>query len=143
MSNLGAIQRIYEAFGRGDVPAILEQLAEDVEWEYGLTSTDVPWLQPRHGRAEVAAFFEAIGALEFRRLVPHTFLESGDVVVVLVDVEATVRATGRRLLEEDEVHIWRVRDGKVVRFRHRVDTHQHQLAYEGKEAEYPLSEHHA
>jgi len=27
------VQRIYEAFGAGDVPAILELLADDVEWE--------------------------------------------------------------------------------------------------------------
>jgi ketosteroid isomerase-like protein len=48
------VQNIYAAFGRGDIPAILERLAPDVEWEYGVESTNVPWLQPRCGRAEVA-----------------------------------------------------------------------------------------
>ncbi len=33
MSNLATIQGIYEAFGKGDVPAILEVLDERVEWE--------------------------------------------------------------------------------------------------------------
>ena len=33
ISNLATIQGIYETFGKGDVPAILEVLDERVEWE--------------------------------------------------------------------------------------------------------------
>lgn len=43
VSHIGIVQGIYQAFGRGDVPAILAQLAPNVEWEYGINSTDVPW----------------------------------------------------------------------------------------------------
>ncbi len=132
MSHTETVQAIYQAFGRGDVAAILEHLAEDVEWEYGVNSTDVPWLQPRRGRAGVVGFFEALGALDFQRFQPTALLEQGNVVVALLDLEATVRGTGRRVLEEDEVHIWRFdRAGKVRRFRHRADTHQHWTAYTG------------
>jgi hypothetical protein len=43
-----------------------------------------------------------------------------------------VRATGRRIVEEDEVHLWHFNaEGHVQRFRHRADTHQHQTAYAG------------
>jgi hypothetical protein len=56
----------------------------------------------------------------------------GSVVVTLVDLEVTVRETGRRITEEDEVHIWHFNSsGQIVRFRHRVDTHQHWAAYKG------------
>jgi ketosteroid isomerase-like protein len=42
------------------------------------------------------------------------------------DVELTVKATGRRIVEEDEVHIWRFdAQGRIRRFAHKVDTHQH------------------
>jgi ketosteroid isomerase-like protein len=123
---------MYQAFGRGDIPAILERLAENVEWEYGVNSTDVPWLQPRRGRSQVAGFFEALGAIEFHKFEPKALLESGSTVVALVDLDATVRNTARRVVEEDEVHIWHFDDrGKVSRFRHRVDTHQHWAAYKG------------
>lgn len=132
MANVDVVGKIYEAFGRGDVPAILEHLADDVEWEYGLNSTDVPWLQPLRGRDEVPRFFEALSAMEFHRFEPKTFLEADNIVVVLVDLEATVRETGQRISEEDEVHIWRFEDDKAVRFRHRADTHQHQVAYQGQ-----------
>src|SRR5262245_21721900 len=125
---------MYEAFGRGDVPAILACLADDVEWEYGANSTDVPWLQPRRGRAAVGGFFESLAAIEIHKFVPKAIMDvlivDKPVVVSLVDLEATVRATGRRWLEEDEVHIWHFdANGKVRRFRHRVDTHQTWLAF--------------
>jgi ketosteroid isomerase-like protein len=132
VSNLATVQGIYAAFGRRDVPAILEFLAEDVVWEYGLNSTDVPWLQPRRGRAEVVKFFEALGAIDFARLEASAFFEAGSTVVVLLQLEATVKATGRQVVEEDEVHIWHFdAAGRVSRFRHRVDTLLHQLAYHG------------
>ena len=107
MGNADTVKAIYEAFGRGDVPAILARLADGVEWEYGDRSTDVPWLEPRRGRADVARFFDALGELEIDRFEPKAFLGSGDVVVVLVDLDARVRRTGRRIREEDEVHVWR------------------------------------
>jgi ketosteroid isomerase-like protein len=126
VNNVETVQKIYEAFGRGDIAAILGHLTPDVEWEYGLVSTDVPWLQPQHGAGEVPRFFEALRALDFQRFEPKAFLESGDLVVVLVDFEATVASTRQRIVEEDEVHIWYFNAaGKVRRFRHRADTHQH------------------
>jgi ketosteroid isomerase-like protein len=132
MANTETVQQIYTAFGRGDIRAILERLADDVEWEYGVNATEVPWLQPRHGRAAVAGFFQSLAALEFHRFEPKTFLESGSVVVVLIDLEATVKATGQRIVEEDEAHIWHFdARGQVCRFRHRVDTHQHRAAWRG------------
>ena len=133
MANLATVQQIYEAFGKGDVPTILSHLAEDVVWEYGVNSTDVPWLQPRRGRAQVTAFFEALADFEIRSFVPKSFFEAGDEVVVLVDLDATVRSTGRPVVEEDEVHIWRFDSrGQVRQFRHRADTHQQWKAFKGQ-----------
>jgi hypothetical protein len=132
MPNADVVRGIYDAFGRGDVAAILAQLADDVEWEYGVNSTTVPWLQPRRGRDAVPGFFETLfSAIEIHRFEPKEFLEGGGLVVVIIDFEFTVRATGRRVVEEDEAHLWRFAGGKVVRFRHRADTHQQQLAFEG------------
>ena len=47
MSNVATVQKIYEAFGKGDVPAILAVLADDVEWESwednSSVKAGVPW----------------------------------------------------------------------------------------------------
>ena len=128
MSNLETVQGVYEAFGRGDVPAILSRLAESVEWDSGSTSR-VPWLQERRGREGATAFFSSVAGLEFRKFAPKTFLEGPGVVVVLLDVEFSVKATGKSVAEEDQVHIWNFNErGEISRFRHRVDTEKHALA---------------
>ena len=133
MSNLETIQQIYMAFGSGNIPAILDFMADDVDWEYGSTS-DVPWLQQRHGKEGVGAFFEALGSgFAITKFIPHTVLSKGDVVVVLVDIEATAKNTGIKVKEDDETHIWRFNSrGKVVKFAHKVDTHAHWLAFHGE-----------
>ncbi|HEX2136163.1 MAG TPA: nuclear transport factor 2 family protein [Microvirga sp.] len=124
MSNIDVVRSAYESFKRGDIPAILDLLAEDVEWQYGPISTDVPWLQHHRGRDEVRRFFEALTGLDFHQLDTKTFLGSGDLVVALLDVRATVKATGREIVERDLPHIFYFRDGKVVRYRQGADTHQ-------------------
>lgn len=127
------VQAIYAAFGRGDVPAILEVLADDVDWEYAGASTEVPWLQRRKGRAAVAGFFEAVGAnLDFKLFTVNDVLEGSNVVVGLITFEATVKGTGATLREIDEVHVWRFDErGRVARFRHAADSHAHLRAWKG------------
>jgi ketosteroid isomerase-like protein len=125
------VQAIYAAFGRGDGGAVLEHIADDCEWEYAPVVHDVPWLQKQRGRAGVGAFLQSVGTeLEFATFAPKTFLEAPGLVVVLVDVEATVRRTGRAIHEIDEVHLWHFdRAGRVARFRHAADTFQHARAW--------------
>jgi ketosteroid isomerase-like protein len=129
LSNVQTVQEIYAAFGRGDVPAILSMLADAVEWDSD-SAGDVPFAVPRRGRDAVGGFFEALGAAEFTKFEPTAMLESGNTVVALLDVDFTVKATGKQVKQLDEVHIWRFGpDGKVVSFRHRVDTHAQYLAF--------------
>lgn len=129
MTHLETVKEIYALFGEGRIEAILSKLSENVEWEYSNSSTSVPWLQPRKGRDNVVGFFQSLAAIDMKRFVPHTFLDGGQVVVVLLDVEFTVRATGAQVVETDEIHVWRFdAQGLVSRFKHGVDTHRHQLA---------------
>jgi len=130
MSNLNTLMAIYDAFGRGDLPAILDRLSDAIDWEYGEPTTTVPWLQRRQGKegaqAGLIATFTNMELISFK---PKSFIEGEGVIVVLFDTEFNVKGTGKRVVEEDAVHIWRFDEqGKVARFRHRVDTHQQQLA---------------
>ena len=132
--NLQIVQDIYGAFGRGDIPAILEKLADNVDWEYAyrVAPNPVPWLQPQHGTDGVAPFFMSVQEnLEIHRFAVNTLAEGPGVIVALFDIEATIKRTGKRIVEEDEAHIWHFDGaGKVVRFRHCADTYQQVMAYE-------------
>ncbi len=61
MSNLATAQMIYEAFGRGDVPAILDVCSDDVAWENWednrAQKSGIPIMQARSGKPGVAEFF--------------------------------------------------------------------------------------
>jgi len=130
--NLATVTDIYEAFGRGDVPAILERLREDVEWERGASPSGVPWLEPGRGHEHVGAFFAVLAdQLEFQSFAPTGFAVGEDVVVAFIALEATVKATGRTVIETTEAHVWWFDEaGRVTGFRHYVDFPQHLAALE-------------
>ena len=115
------VKEIYEAFGRGDLPAILERVAEDVVW-HDPGPAAVPHAGTYHGREGVTQFFTRVGeTLEFEDFQPNDFLAGGDRVVVLGHIRARVRATGRSY-EMDWAMAWTLRDGKVAHFQVYEDT---------------------
>lgn len=59
-SNIDVVQRTYEAVGRGDIPAVLDLLTNDVEWTLQGPSS-IPFAGTRHGRDGVAEFFALVG----------------------------------------------------------------------------------
>jgi ketosteroid isomerase-like protein len=116
---------MYAAFGRGDVPAILEHLAEDVAWEPWSDNhaqvAGVPWLQPFHRRADVVRFFEEIGRWQIHSFAVLDIMAGERQVASEVTIDATL-PSGRRYRDE-EMHLWTFGpDGKVIRFRHYADT---------------------
>src|SRR5262245_35608436 len=65
MDNLATVKTIYEAFGKGDIPTILEWLADDVHWDEWNDNfaqrAGVPWLQARSGKSGALEFFQFVG----------------------------------------------------------------------------------
>jgi ketosteroid isomerase-like protein len=128
--NLATISAIYEAFGKGDIPTILDHLADDVRWEEWADNSaqkaGVPWLQARHGKAGALEFFQVMGShvqvTEFRVL---SLMAGGNQVAAEFVIACDVRGTGRRYRDE-EIHLWTLNeDGKVTRLRHYTDTAKH------------------
>jgi uncharacterized protein len=109
--NLDTVRGAYEAFGRGDVPAVLAILADDVDWA---VPPPLPQAGEAHGRDEVGAFFQRLGALwEDLSLELDDFVASGDRVCVIGRGSGKVdgRQTGYGF-----VHAWTLANGKAVRF---------------------------
>ena len=59
--NIDIIRGAYAAFGRGDLDAILDALADDIDWAADTSSDGAPWYGIRMGRDAVGEFFEDIG----------------------------------------------------------------------------------
>lgn len=124
------VRDIYAAFGRGDIPFILERLSPDVDWDYGYPERGVPYLTPRKGRDGAATFFASLSGLEFRKFEVTHVMGDGPLVVALAQTHLIVKATGREIVEDCEVHLWHFdAAGRISRFRHVVDTLQHVEAH--------------
>jgi ketosteroid isomerase-like protein len=135
-ANLVTIQEIYAAFGRGDVPAILDLIADDCRWEAwadnSAQSAGVPHLQPRIGRSGVGEFFAAVAELEIHDFAVLDYIAGRDQVAAEILIEASTPAGGR--FRDEELHLWTLgTDGRVVRLRHYVDTAKHIAAAGGND----------
>jgi ketosteroid isomerase-like protein len=116
------VQELYAAFGRADMPAILDLLDEAVDCYFVGRPQDFPFAGQRQGHAQMVDFFATIAAtcdvLEFG---PHEVMALGDHVLVLGHEQVRIKATGR-IFATDWAHLFTVRAGKVVRLREFYDT---------------------
>jgi ketosteroid isomerase-like protein len=110
-TNLDLIRGAYEAFSRGDVPAVLGILSDDVRWTVPLP---LPQAVEARGHEEVGRFFERlVGTWEGLDLELEDFVASGDHVCVI--------GRGRGRVDGQQasyrfVHCWTIDGDRAVRF---------------------------
>lgn len=131
MSNTDTVKAMYEAFGRGDVPAILDKLDDNVEWDTDYTDPAAPWLAPRRGKANIPAFFGAVATMGITKFDPHTIIGEGNKVIAVIDIEGDYK--GNHYAIPNEGHFWVFNDaGKVTKYQHLTDTALHWRVANGR-----------
>jgi ketosteroid isomerase-like protein len=113
----------YEAFSKGDMETIAKLLAPDIRW-YISGRNQVSGTY--NGQEETFAFFGRLMELTDGTFTVaiHDLLASDDHVVVLAKENASRNG---KSLENDDVHIWHIADGKAVEYwgiskdQHEVD----------------------
>jgi ketosteroid isomerase-like protein len=122
--NIKTITQVYEAFGRGDVTAILAAVCDDVDWAAEAASADAPWYGVRHGPEAVAEFFAEFGStMEVEEFTPVSIAAHDDDVLTVVRFRARSRGPGKTVAM-DLHHFFRFRDGKIAYYRGTEDTAQ-------------------
>lgn len=119
--DVGIVREVYEAFGRGDVPAVFGLFHPEAEV---YQSGRLPWGGHYRGHEELGVFLTRLtGAIE-SEVEPERFIDDGEGHVVQIGhTTGTVRETGARF-RVPETHVWTVEDGAVVRFESYVDASQ-------------------
>jgi uncharacterized protein len=117
---VSAVKAGYDAFGRGDVPAVLGAMTEDIEWH---EAEGLPYGGVYHGPQAIAenVFGPLTTDVPDFALTPEEYIASGDTVVAVVRYTGTGKSTGKEL-DLHAVHVWDVRDGKLARHRQFTDT---------------------
>lgn len=129
--NVRTVQSLYAAFGRGDVPAVLEAMDPEILW-CNPGPSDFAYFGTHRGRGAVAQnIFAFLGEnLQISMLEPRDMLASGDKVVVLLHMEATARKTGRKIVQ-DVAHVWTFKHGRCAQFHDLQDNSQVAAALRG------------
>jgi ketosteroid isomerase-like protein len=113
---LDIIRQAYEAFGRRDIPALLQLVADEVDWK-SVCPANWPHAGLRRNPSEVAAFFSDLDRFEEMTMFePREFIEAGENVTVLGYLESSARDT-KQQYHSDWVHVSTVRNGKITRWR--------------------------
>lgn len=127
------VTAIYEAFGRGDVPAILDLLADDVVFDddtrpSAAQQAGYPLFAPHRGKDGAARFFAELAGYRFSEFDVTDLLAGDQCVAARILVEVT--APSGVVIRDDAMHLWRFDDsGLVTGMRHYADTAQHLAAW--------------
>jgi len=135
MSNLETLQIFYEAVAKEDMAGILGPLSDQIAWDVwdppSPAQEKIPYMAPRHGKAEVPGFFEALQVSDWHRFEPAGFIDGGDQIAVRILIDATAKMTGTRY-QDEQIHHWTFgADGKITAFRHFSDTDKTAKALNG------------
>lgn len=120
--NVAVVKGIYDAFGRGDVPAVLGAMTPDIVWN---EAENFPYADrnPYVGPQAVleGVFGRVLADWDGFQVVPDEILDAGDTVVMLGRYRGTHKVTGKAK-NPQIVHVWRIRNGKAAQFQQYADT---------------------
>jgi uncharacterized protein len=116
--NADFVRSAYEAFERGDVPAVIGMVGERVDWD---VTTVLPHGGSFRGPQGAGEFFEGLGEkwADFTVEVEEV-IDGGDNVAVIGRAAGLLRGPDRAA-GYTFVHVHTVADGKIVRFREWAD----------------------
>ena len=111
--NVEIMRRQYEAVNRKDLTSMLERFDPEAEW---WDRADDPDATVHRGRDAITKQWAEVEDLAEGRIEPKEFIDAGDWVVVPVRLIGRGRTSGAPF-HEQEVHVFRLRDGKITEFR--------------------------
>jgi uncharacterized protein len=119
-SNVDLTRKVYDAFNRGDLPAVLGAMDDNIRWE---EPESVPY-GSHTGPESVAekVFQPVVQHLEGFSVQPGEWVDGGNTVVVLGRYRGRGSVTGKEL-DTPFIHVWRFTEGKVSGFRTSFDTY--------------------
>jgi uncharacterized protein len=122
--NAKLVRGMYQAFAAGDAAGVLGAMSSDIVWN---EAENFPYADgnPYVGPEAIAngIFARCMTEWEGFGVEVDEILDAGDTIVALGHYVGTYKATGRKQRTQ-LVHVWRIKNGKAVRFQQYADTLQ-------------------
>jgi ketosteroid isomerase-like protein len=123
-ANIALVQSLYAAFQRGDIGAIVGAAIHETVWQVHGRPKDHPSIGVHKGPQGVQAFFGIVAETQdVSAFAPREFYAAGETVFVRGHYAWTMRKTGKPVSSE-WLHMFTVRDGKLLGFEEFTDTAQ-------------------
>jgi len=120
-TNLEIVKEGYANFLQGNIPALVNSLSDNIEWELP-ASARASFSGVFKGKDGVMNFFENVGEdNEFSDFAVDTYIADGDYVVALGHLTAMAKTTGKTSSNK-WAHVWQLKDGKIIRHYEYADT---------------------
>jgi ketosteroid isomerase-like protein len=123
-TNVELIRGLYNDFATGNIPAVLAAMSPDIIWN---EAENFPYADgnPYIGPEAVlnGVFARCGGEWDGFAVKVDEILDAGDTIIAMGRYLGTFKATGRAQ-NTQMAHVWRIADGKVVRFQQYADTLQ-------------------
>jgi hypothetical protein len=117
-TNISVVKSLYEAMGKRDVGKILSLIDSSIE----IQQTDqLPWGGSYRGALGMKSFFDKLIGNVDSKLEMDRFLDAGDDVVMIGRTHGQTKSKGTPF-DVTAIHVWTLRDGKVVGFHPYIDT---------------------
>jgi ketosteroid isomerase-like protein len=111
--NVEIVRAAFDRFSSRGLEGVLEIYASDIEW---WDRADDPEAGVHRGHYGVRDAFAALDDFTEFRIKPEELIDAGEYVVAPVRITGRGRSSGVPF-DEREVHVFRLRDGKVVELR--------------------------
>ena len=124
-SNVEIIQNLYEAFAKGDVPAVLQKFDPKIEWNEAENfpyADGNPYIGPQ---AVLEGVFARLGAeWEYWNLTEQTYYEANSGEIIVTGRYKAKNKLTAKVINVQFVHMWTLNDGMVTKFQQYADTYQ-------------------
>jgi len=122
-TNKEIAKAVYDYFGEGNVPAILELLTDDIQWTCPGPANILPYAQVFMGKQGVNNFFRLISEnKDFPKFEVREYIAEGDKVVAIGYWDAKSKKTGNPY-SGDWAMVFKFRDGKICEHKEFYDTY--------------------
>lgn len=119
-ANREIIEKLYAGFAAGDVPTVLGAMDPEISWT---EAAGFPYAGTYVGPDAVLqnVFMRLATEWEGFAAVPSTYVSEGETVVAIGEYSGTYNATGKSM-KTPMVHVWTLKDGRIVNFVQHCDT---------------------
>ena len=121
MTNTEVVKGMYEAFGRGDIGAILNSVSENIDWTVP-GPTAIPYAGHYRGRQEVTGFFQKLAdTTEFDPFQIDQYVEQGSTVIAVGSYSGRSKPQ-KKGFQSRWAMVFTLSGGKVTKFEEHTDT---------------------